>query len=43
MMNVCVIRLGCVKYVEKMKRWNGYEIEKREDERLGVENRIERK
>ena len=26
-----------------MKRWNGYEIEKREDERLGVENRIEKK
>ena len=26
-----------------MKRWNGYGIEKREDERLGVENRIERK
>ena len=38
-----MIQLGWVKYVEKMKRWNGYEIEKREDERLGVENRIEKK
>ena len=40
---MCVIRLGWVKYIEKMKRWNGYGIEKREDERVGVENRIEKK
>ena len=25
------------------ERWSGYGIEKREDERLGVENRIEKK
>ena len=43
MKGVCVIRLWWVEYVEKMERWNGYGIEKREDERLGVENRIEKK
>ena len=26
-----------------MKRWNGYGIENREDERVRVENRIEKK
>ena len=40
MKGVCVIRLWCVKYVKKMERWDGYGIKKREDERLGVENRI---
>ena len=43
MKSVCVIRLGWVKYVEKMKRWNGYGIESREDERVIVENKLEKK
>ena len=30
-------------YIEKMKRWNGYGIENREEERVRVENRIEKK